>query len=156
MVRYQKWISFETAPFFCVCPVHTNMTTCYMTKFKSQCLTFLFFKFIWDFLSLLYLSKFQFTNDQPISVADFGWRINLVKRVPSSCLQNLSFFLISIFFKGGCIPAVPLLGRPCRTTTPLFPSVVFGNLHSNNKYIEKFTNEERRWNVLGPKRSSLF
>jgi hypothetical protein len=63
-----------------------------LTQFKSQGLIFLFFKFTWDFLCLFYFPKFQLTGVQPISVADFGWRVYHLKRLISSCLENLCYF----------------------------------------------------------------
>jgi len=41
--------------------------------------------------------KIAMHRHQPISVADFGWRVNHVKRLTSSCPQNLFFFLLLIF-----------------------------------------------------------
>jgi hypothetical protein len=69
-------------------------------------LIFLFFKFIWYFKSLSYLSKYQCTSHQPISVADFGWRVNRAQRLTTSCLKNV-LFLNFVLGGGGLQPGSP-------------------------------------------------
>ena len=47
-----------------------------------------------------YFSKFQYTTERPISVADFVGRVHYGKRLISLCLQNLCFFFFFNFDLG--------------------------------------------------------
>jgi hypothetical protein len=60
---------------------------------QSQCPIFLFFLIL-----LIYFSKFWYTGHEPISVTNFGWRVNVVKVLIPSCLQNL--FFLNLGFGG--------------------------------------------------------
>jgi len=56
-----------------------------------------FFNFIENIQSFsFYFSKFQYTSYRPISVADFGWRVNYVKHSTSPCLLNLFIFNLDL------------------------------------------------------------
>ena len=57
----------------------------------------------------IYFSKFQCTSHQPVSVTDFGWRVNHVKLLISLCLQNLYLFLNLLW--GGRLQPPPLWVR---------------------------------------------
>jgi len=82
-----------------------------------------FFNFISDllrFLFYMYYSKFQCTSHRPISLVDWGWRSNHVKRLISSCVQNMCIFLNLDL--GNCSPAAPSpfgCARVLRFSTPL-------------------------------------
>jgi hypothetical protein len=88
----------------------THSPTHSLTHSKLQGLIFLFCKFACIFLSSFYFSKFYCTSHQPISVADFSWRVNRVTCFTSLSLQYLSFFVNINVRGGGCSSATFLLG----------------------------------------------
>jgi hypothetical protein len=78
-----------------------------MTQFKWQGLIFVFLSSSETPEVSFYFSKFQCAGHQPISVADFGCRVNRVKRLTSWYLYNMCFFVTSIWGTAAQQPTPP-------------------------------------------------
>jgi hypothetical protein len=63
---------------------------------------------------LIYYTKFECTGHQPISAANFGWRVNHIKCLILWYLRNVCFkFRLGMLGGGGdCSPAAPLSTPP--------------------------------------------